>query len=386
MSKITLKKIKVGLGIMTRKVLTGPIEVSVDLTRKCATDCIMCWYWSPLLKQKPPPEWSNQHIEYELFEKLLKDFKKLQVKRIIFGGQGDPFLYPEIMKVIETTKGNDIEVCLITSGTYFNEEKIKELVELKVDHIDVSIQAATSGTFKKIHPTLKDGTFERIKDSLLLLSELKKKFNQKNPTIILIDAICNLNYQDTVKLVEFASEVGSRSVGFKRVDIIPETKGILLNDEQLNELKNLLKEAKDKALDLGIDTSIDFYEKYIFEGLTTGEYTSAYYTQVPCYVGWLSTRILSDGSVIPCCGCYDVSLGNIHNSSFYEIWYSKEYQKFRQESINIQKSPMLVKNCKCYSCIDFGFNLNIYRKLHPIKAKKFEMNTTKVREKSCTMR
>jgi len=362
---ITLKKIKVALGIVTQKILTGPTEVSVDLTRKCTTDCVMCWYWSPLLKQKPSQEWANRHIDYEPFQKLIKDFKKLNVKRIIFGGQGDPFLYPDIMKVIETTKRNAIEVCLITSGFYFNEEKIKKLIELKVDHIDVSIQAATAETYKKVHPTLKEGTFERIQKLLLLLSELKKKFNQKNPTVTLIDVICAPNYQDTVKMVELASKVGAQGVGFKRVDVIPETKGLLLNEAQLKELKDLLKEAKEKAIILGIETSIDFYDKYIAKGITTGDYTSNYYTQIPCYVGWLSSRILSDGSVIPCCGCYSPALGNIYNNSFYEIWYSKEYQKFRQQSINIQKNPILVKNCKCYSCIDFEFNLGVYRRLHP---------------------
>ncbi|MCG2725695.1 MAG: radical SAM protein [Elusimicrobia bacterium] len=370
MLKITPKKLKVAIGIVTKKILTGPIEVSVDLTRKCTTDCIMCWYWSPLLKQRPSQEWLSQHIEYELFQKLIKDFKKLKVKRIIFGGQGDPFLYPDIMKVIETTKENGIEACLITSGYYFNEERIKRLVELKVDHIDVSMQAAISETYKKIHPTLKEGTFERIKGSLLLLSELKKKLNQKNPTVTLINAICNLNYQDTVKMVEFAHEMGAGGVGYKRVDIIPETKEILLNDEQLDELKSLLKKAKEKAINLGIKTSLDFYDKYISEGLTTGNYTSRYYTQIPCYVGWLSSRILSDGSVIPCCGCYAPPLGNIRNNSFYEIWYSKEYQKFRQESINIQKNSGLVENCKCYSCIDFEFNLGVYKKLHPLGSEK----------------
>jgi len=364
------KKMKVALGVITRKVLTGPIEVSVDLTRRCAADCLMCWYWSPLLKGRPSTEWTNQQIDYELFAQLLKDFKKLQVKRIVFGGQGEPFLHPKITEIIGATKKAGIEVCLITSGICFNEKKIKEIFYLKVDHIDFSIQAATSQTYQKIHPVLKEGTFEMIKQSLALLSDLKKKFNRKIPTVTLIDAIFNLNYHETVKMVEFAKESGAEAVGFKRVDIIPETKCLLLNNEQLNELKNLLKKAKEKAVKLDIETSIDFYEKYIMEGLTTGDYTSGYYSQVPCYVGWVSSRILSDGSVIPCCGCYDAILGNIHSSSFAKIWNSKEYQEFRKKSINIWKNPNLVQECKCYSCIDFEFNLRIYQKLHPIKTKK----------------
>lgn len=370
MSKITLKKMQVALGIITKKVFTGPIDVSVDLTRKCATDCMMCWYWSPLLHRKPAQEWANQHIEYELFVKLVEDFKKLHVKRIILGGQGDPFLYPQIKDVIKTTKDAGIGVSLITAGNYFSEKRINEMVELKVDHIDVSVQAATDETYKKVHPTLKEGTFGKIKESLLLISDLKKKYKQSVPTVSLIFVVCNLNYQDTVKMVELAAEVGAGNVGFKRIDVIPETKQLLMNEKQVKELEILLREARVKAKQFNICTSIDFYQKYIVKGLTTGRYTSDYYTQVPCYVGWLSARILSDGSVIPCCGCYDVVMGNIRNSSFTEIWNSKDYREFREKSINIWKNQELVHKCKCYSCIDFEFNLGVYRRLHPVKSKK----------------
>ena len=51
-----IKKMKVALGIIARKVLTGPIEVSADLTRRCTADCLICWYWSPLLKEHPSKE------------------------------------------------------------------------------------------------------------------------------------------------------------------------------------------------------------------------------------------------------------------------------------------------------------------------------------------
>ena len=368
--KMLFKKMGVALGIVTGRSLTGPIEVSVDLTRKCTAGCIMCWYWSPLLEQRPSAEWADQQLDYELFLRLLKDFKKLHVKRIVFGGQGEPLLYPRITEVIDATKKAGIETVLITNGVYLNEKKIKEIFDLRVDHVDFSIHAATSQTYQKIHPGLKEGTFERIKQAIALLAGLKKKFNRKIPTVTLIDAIFNLNYHETVKMVELAKELGAEAVGFKRADIIPETRCLLLNNAQMDELKKLLKEAKEKAVELGVDTSIDFYEKYIMAGLTTGDYTSGYYSRVPCYVGWVSSRILSDGSVIPCCGCYDVILGNIRNSSFAKIWNSKEYREFRKKSINIWKNQNLAQECKCSSCIDFEFNLRIYQKLHPIKTRK----------------
>ncbi|MDP2939660.1 MAG: radical SAM protein [Candidatus Omnitrophota bacterium] len=360
-----IKKIKVALGIIAGRVFTGPIEVSLDLTRNCSVGCIMCWYWSPLLKNPPSQEWLNKQIDYNIFLQLVKDFKRLQVKRVILGGQGEPLLYPKIFEVIETLKKNGFEVSLITAGVHLNDYKTKNLFELGVDHIDFSLQTAAPITYLKIHPNQKEGTLERIKSQIQLLSELKKKFNRKTPKIQIINVICNLNYQDTVKIVELAKEVGAESIGIKRIDVIPETRELLLNNSQLDELKDLFKDAKEKAKQFGIETSMDFYQEFILQGLTTGVYTSTYYSQIPCYVGWVTSRILSDGNVVPCCGCYDVILGNINHNSFKEIWYSQRYQNFRRESINLNKSDLMGRGCKCYSCIDFEFNLGIYHKLHP---------------------
>lgn len=368
-----IKKIKVALGIITRKVLTGPIEVSVDLTRKCTLDCLMCWWWSPLIKRQPSLEWANKEIDYELFKELIKDFKKLRVERIILGGQGEPFLYPKILDAIEITKKVGMEVALITCGAYFNEKRIRAIFDLGVDVLDVSLQAATAETYLKIHPSQKRNLFDRIKDQLILLSELKKIFNRTNPKVSIVDAICRPNYQETVKMVELAKEIGAESVCFKRIDVIPETKGLLLSKKETEELKILLNEAEKKAMQLGIHTDINSYRKYVVEGLTTGVYTTDLYTHIPCYVGWRSARILSDGNVIPCCGCYDLVLGNIANSSFITIWNSEKYYQFREQSINIQKDTTLFKRCKCYSCTDHLLNLAVYRRLHPIKARRISL-------------
>ena len=365
-----IKKAKVALGIITKRALTGPLDVSVDLTRRCSLDCLICWWWSPLVKKRPSREWVSREIDYELFKELIRDFKKLRVKRVVLGGQGEPFLYPKILEAIEITKKAGIEVALITCGAYFNEERIKAIFDLGVDCLDVSLQAATEESYLKMHPSQKGELFRKIKDWLALLSRLKKTNKRAIPKVAIVDTICRPNYKDTVKMVELAKEVGADLVLFKRVDVIPETKGLLLTEEERNELGGLLNEAEKKAGELGVNTIIGDYRKYVLPGLTTGSYTIDLYKHIPCYVGWRSARILSDGSVIPCCGCYDLSLGNIHDSSFVKIWNSEKYRQFRRQGINIQKDPSLFNKCKCYSCTDHLLNLSVYRKLHPIKGRR----------------
>ena len=117
------KKLKVALGIITKKALTGPLEVSIDLTRNCTLNCVMCWWHSPLLEKHPSEEWINEAMEYDLYKELIRDLIKLKVKRIILGGQGDPLLYPRLFDAMELAKTAGLEVALITSGFFFNEKK-----------------------------------------------------------------------------------------------------------------------------------------------------------------------------------------------------------------------------------------------------------------------
>ena len=222
-----IKKIQVALGAILGRALAGPIEVSIDLTRRCTLDCVMCWWRSPLLDKQPPSEWVNQELDYESFKKIIQDLKKLEVKKIILGGQGEPFMYSRLFDALEYAKSSGFDVSLISSGFFLNEKNIKTIFDLKIDCLDISLQAATAETYSRIHPSLPRDTFQRIKDQLLLLSQLKKKFNQAAPRVALIHVMCSLNYKDTPKVIEFADAVGAKTVGFKRIDVVPATKSLL---------------------------------------------------------------------------------------------------------------------------------------------------------------
>jgi MoaA/NifB/PqqE/SkfB family radical SAM enzyme len=370
MNVMIKKKLEVALGIVAKNALTGPMEVSIDLTRKCTLNCVMCWWHSPLLEKHPSKQWINESMDYDLFKKLIRDLTKVKVKRIILGGQGDPMLYPKLFDAIELAKTAGMEVALITSGFFLNEKKIRALFDLKIDSLDVSLQAATPEIYLKMHPGHKKDTFDRIKNCITLLASLKKSKKLSNPRIQIIHIVCSYNYHESVKVVEFASEVGADSIGFKRVDVVPETEKLLLNENQLKELKTLLGKAEQKAKELNINTGLETFNKFILPGLTTGKYTIDFYSQIPCYAGWTSARILETGDVIPCCGCYELIIGNIKKRSFIDIWNSEKYKHFRGKGLNVNKKLLMQKGCKCFSCVDYGSNFGIFKKLHPFESKR----------------
>lgn len=86
--------------------------------------------------------------------------------------------------------------------------------------------------------------------------------------------------------------------------------------------------------------------------------------QVPCYVGWTYSRILSTGEVIPCCKSVNKPLGNINEHSFMDIWNSSGYRQFRNKAKLLPKTDPYFKEIDCRkSCDNAGINLQIHQQV-----------------------
>ncbi len=361
------KKLKIALGIVTGNVFTGPLEVAVDITNRCTLGCMPCWFYSPLRTEKVAPEWAQGQMSFELFRRIVDELKELDVWKVMLGGDGDPFMHPRIIEMIEYAKKAGLMIDTATCGIYFDDTRLRRMFDAGIDMLTISILAATPRTYLAMHPNQKEGLFEKITRSLLLLSKWKREEKRACPYIRLVDVICRLNYFEADRMIDLAREVGADEVAFKRLATRPFTDNLLLDEVQLRELDEKLKAALEKAATSGIKTNITEFQRQTLPGLTSGNYTLELYSKIPCYIGWTYARILCDGSVVPCCGCYDYKLGNMVNREFKDIWHSKEYGEFRKKGINIRKNNSVVGQCNCHSCVHSGMNLGIYRALHFLK-------------------
>lgn len=86
--------------------------------------------------------------------------------------------------------------------------------------------------------------------------------------------------------------------------------------------------------------------------------------QIPCYVGWTYSRILSTGEVIPCCKSVSKPLGDINKSGFAGIWNSSKYREFRNKAKLFSKSDPYFESIHCCkSCDNVGINLQIHQQM-----------------------
>lgn len=360
-------KILILLGIVCKKVFAGPLEASIDITNRCGVGCITCWFYSPLRVEKVDSQWARQQMDFDLFKRIIDELSAVGVRRVMVGGSGEPFYHSHIIEMITYAKRAGMSVNSATAGIYFNEKNLRQLYDVGLDNLNISILAGTSETYLKMHPNQKESAYVKIINALHLLSKWKKESDSVSPVINLVYVVCNLNFQEIEKILDLAKEFSVEEVTFKRLATMPFTESLLLREDQLPELDRQMAIADTKARKYGIKTNAEDFRKKVLSGMTDGDYTSQLYSSIPCYIGWIYTRVLSDGTVVPCCGCSDISMGNLSSQSFKKIWYSKEYELFREKSINIRNNNSIIKECACHSCAHAMVNLGIYLKLRPFK-------------------
>lgn len=359
----------IAAGIIAGKPLTGPMEVAVDITNRCTMGCISCWNYSPLLDNPPSAEWKSSQMDIERFRELTIFMKQAGVRKVGIGGNGDPFMHPQIVEILELSKSTGASVSVSTKGAYFTPASLESLVKINLDELVISLFAASKPVFSTMHPKTSPQVFERIVDSLKYLAKLRTRQFPK-PFLVLLFVVCKHNYQEIDSFLDLAREVGADMVTFKRVAVVPNTRGLLLDGNDFEILKEKLIAVEEKSRNCGIPTNMDEFRITTLSGLRDGVYSKNLYRKIPCYVGFTYSRIKVDGDVAPCCGCFEWSMGNLNEKHFKEIWGGQEYSRFRKVSRQISRHGGFISGCGCETCVHASANLGIYWKLHPIRARR----------------
>ncbi len=369
------------------RAFTGPEIVHIDLTNNCNNNCIGCWCRSPLLKDKEmPDEEKRLSLPYDLIKNLVKDIGTLNgTRQIKLVGGGEPFMHKNIMDVIADIKRLDIEVDINTNFTLVDEDIAKRLVELEVDILTVSLWAGSPKVYVDTHPNKTEETFQKMKEVLSFISSLKSKRKTSKPWIKIYNVISNLNYYDVENMVDFALEVKADDVQFVLLDpILRRTDSLLLDESQTKTLgytfskleknydyKGSLYRDPNQKGQIVITTFADFKRRLSNNKSKVGIYDENKIAQIPCYAGWLFIRVMATGNVVPCCKGHRMSMGNIFEEPFIDIWNSKKYQEFRYNGINLKKTHPYFskigndasKKTGCYNCDNLWQNEPMHRLL-----------------------
>lgn len=356
----------------------GPRYVQIDLTNNCNNDCIGCWCNSPLLEEKKiSPQVKTQSIPFPKVKELIDELRRMGAHHIYYAGGGEPFMHPEIMEILAYTKKRGLECYVNTNFTLIDKNRAKELADMGVDSLTVSVWAGRPEVYAATHPNKDEEAFFRIRETLGYLNNIKRRV----PFIKIYNVIFNKNHQDIENMVDFALETNSEAIEFTVIDTIPgKTDKLLLSNEEARALLERCKDLQERCTN-GLKGKIkllgfeQFMRRIASSSARPAEYDSDVIGSMPCYAGWAFVRILADGNVNSCLKSHRFPVGNILTQRFKDAWNGSRQRHFRKKTLFMDKGDpffSLIGNdpeCRmgCYkSCDNLGHNMYLQGRLNKL--------------------
>ncbi|MBL7130155.1 MAG: radical SAM protein [Candidatus Omnitrophica bacterium] len=300
--------------------LVPPEHVYFSLTTRCNLRCQMCDIFK-----------SPTKIEDELSTPEIKDIilqiKNMRVRHLIFSG-GEPLLRRDFFEIVEFATTNSIrDVDIITNGTLFDDYIIKKLLNLRLNHITISLDGLRE-TNDKIRGK---GVFEKVVSNIDKLKHYKSKYGFSFPTLGINFTILDDNIDDLLPMIEFARGSGLNAillqpVLFSNIKMYEKKRNVLWPSENsIFKLKKTTKKIislKNTLKDFVICTDTDILKA--LSGYFMGKRPKINFG---CYEAIKRIAINSEGKLWSCMGVY----GDLKKKSLKENWCSSEAEKIRNE-------------------------------------------------------
>lgn len=306
-----------------------PSYLEVEVTTRCPLKCIMCehTYW------KEP----NRDMTFGEFKGIVDQFPKL--KWIGLTGIGESFVNKDFMKMLRYVKSKNIYVELYDNFFLADKKAAQELVNMGIDKIFFSFDAATKETYEKIRV---GSDFDKVVNNVKNLMQYKKEKNKYFPEVDFHYIINKLNIHEIPQYIELVHSVceGERAV-IRFTRMLHEFKDVADLFVQVPE--DIIEAAERKAKDLGVVT------------IWNRDVPKEKPPMKDCTV-WLMPFIFVTGHVIPCCsgneaGCRDfqkaTALGNVFEQSFKDIWEGERYKTLRR-TLRQNKVPLACRDCSAF--------------------------------------
>ncbi|MBE0428986.1 MAG: radical SAM protein [Thermoleophilia bacterium] len=359
---------KIITGILARKVFTGPHSVQVSIVDACNYRCIMCWEHSPEFEGRGADEFSRRYhaekknkatvMDLDIYKTLVEGMKSTGARQIGLAGIGEPLLHRHIVDAVVFARQKKMSVWITTNGSLLDEELSRELVDAGLDDLSISLNAGSREEYGLVHANQDNTVFDQIITGLKKLDEYKRRRGTDNPRVTLSNVISNVNFRKVPEMARLAADVGAASICFRPVDTGPQTEKYSLSDEDYERLESSFAIAAQVAESHGIAQNIESFRQLVKLRADGG-------IPAPCFAGWLFPFVLANGDITYCCVSREV-LGNLAESSFEQIWYSKEKSRLNDIALNIHRTQTPVPRSRCRGCEMALSNMRIYRRLWPL--------------------
>lgn len=289
-----------------------PISISFEPTTSCNLRCPECP--SGLRAFTRPTGMLRKDFFRETIDQLYKDLSYL-----VFYFQGEPFLNPEFLTMVQYASSKNIYTATSTNAHYLTDQVAKRTVESGLDRLIISIDGTTQEVYQQYRV---GGRLEKVLQGTANIVKWKKELRSNTPFIIFQFLVVRHNEHQIEEVKRLAKELGVDQVRLKTAQVYD-----FENDPN------------------GLIPSIAKYSRY--RKGRNGKMQFKGNNQKHCWRLWHDPVITWDGAVVPCCFDKDAQhkLGDLKQQPFRELWRQGTYNRFRSQVLQSRQNIDICANC-----------------------------------------
>ncbi len=218
---------------------------------------------------------------------------------------GEPVLRTDLFDILDYVRSQGFSISLMSNGTLIKPEVARRIRDAGVQDVQVSLDG-----LEAVHDSIRGkGSFKRALTGIenLLAEEVDANVNL---------TLSKLNAEQIEGLVNLAKEMGLSAVSFSR--LVPCGRGEELGSQiltpvELARIYNNLSEFTDSKV------SVISRDPLMTVARLKEEIPDVDFPVGGCAAGVFGVTVTADGSIMPC-RRMDLSIGNIRDVSFRELW------------------------------------------------------------------
>ena len=318
----------------------GPSWVQIGIDERCNYRCAMCAVHSYRL----PKQDRRRVLSRQAFEGLVAQLSELGTQRLDIAGTGEPLLHPDAIEMLGCVKAAGMRCTLITNGSLLTPEVCDSLVEMGLDSVNVSLNAASDETHHRV-TRVPLGEWSRIVRAMRYLVESRARRGGRGPCVSASFIIQRDSFTEVLKLAQEAVESGFHNVEYVALGVNDASRELQLAPEDEAVLLEQMREAARVLAASGVMTNASRY----LSRPPRPEWSKPVVSDTACTIGQFFCRIHTDGSVDPC-GCSRRVVGDVTRQTVRQVWLSQAYRAFRREAFSLPRLGKPLDECGCYTC------------------------------------
>jgi radical SAM protein with 4Fe4S-binding SPASM domain len=281
------------------RALGFPYMAHVSPAGVCNLRCEICPAHDPRAKGKA-------RLPVETFKKLIDETGDYLIY-VILWSWGEPFLNPDIYRMISYAEARNILTVTSTNMNHFTQEQARAVVTSGLDALIVALDGITEETYSQYR---RGGSAARVIENTWRLVEERRKRGKDKPFINLRMVVSRENEHEVEGFRSLAEKLGVDMVSFKA-------------------FSTRQRGHTDPAVDGRYAPETEHYRWYRYRpGYAVDKRADKYRCRFP----WTKPTLFADGEVLACefDFTYLHSFGNLNQQSFRDIWFGPRAREFRK--------------------------------------------------------